>query len=301
MSKLFRISLAGLTLLVIAFIGTGVYYYMLTRTVDSRVYPWSQRRDSIQRPALRDYLAKVRRASLVQNTNTSSGDQAFTKPAMVVYLHFSGASPILLEPSSLSDEKASLLEVTLEWLPLSYTDVSEHLYRVTLYMKYSALDKPPHRVQVSLGDGVVKQAEASPFERWYDGEMRFLSDCWQEGQFVPPSGWQGHVPEIAWKNYVWVAVVAESIATLQWVSPTPSLKPVYHQVSFDRSSRVKGAVLAFPYSRGMPYQIRLVSSGETKVVAIDPEKSAHQPMVVDGYKILVLKGRDLSKDWEMQR
>ncbi|BCW95525.1 MAG: hypothetical protein KatS3mg018_1007 [Fimbriimonadales bacterium] len=156
------------------FIALAFYAGRLERALDSRLYPWSQRRENVQRPALSDYRrAAVRRCAPPGNPPHS--------PSVLFYFPAPySAVPDLATPPTLPAHNLTLRQFELVWLPLQYLDVGEEMYQITLAATHPDPRRLPERIQVAFGSRAMLRAELSPFEKSNPASTpRFYSSCWQ--------------------------------------------------------------------------------------------------------------------------
>lgn len=278
-------------LCVVGLVIVSVYYgAMLGNEPDSRLHPWSERRESTARPALPDYLVRV--GSRCPPKESAPTEQ-FSE--MHLFFHFSGVPPALSTPPVLADGQASVDMVTVEWLPLIYTDASDHLYRVSIRARVPPTASLPVKAQVAFAGGVLRNAEASPFEAANHTRRIFLSDCWREGRFAPPPNWRGSVTQIAWQEFDWVVVCPASNAQVSWVAPDTGQQYVYLRVLRDPRNHLRQAIVGFVRTPERRYRLRLVSSdGGTRIVAVSARETGDQPMQEANCTLHLLRGEKIS-------
>ncbi|CUU34667.1 MAG: hypothetical protein N2045_10605 [Fimbriimonadales bacterium] len=274
-------------LCVVGLVIVSVYYgAMLGNEPDSRLHPWSERRDSMARPALPDYLVQV--GSRCPPKESAPAEQ-FSE--MHLFFHFSGFPPALPTPPVLADMQAFVDMVTVEWLPLIYMDASDHLYRVSIRARVLSRAPLPLKARVAFPEGAIRTAEAPPFEAVDPTRRIFLSDCWREGRFVPPPNWRGSATQIAWHEFDWVVVCPASNAQVFWVAPDSGQQYVYLRVLRDPKNNLRQAIIGFVRTPERRYRLKLVSSeGETRIVAVNARETVDQPLREANCTLYLLPG-----------
>jgi hypothetical protein len=201
--------------------------------------------------------------------------------------------PDLATPPTLNPSNFTLSQFKFVWLPLEYLDVSEGLYQITIFARYSDSRRMPETLQIAFGTGETLRAELPPAERREpSNKLRFYSGCWQGGQFTPPLGWQGYTPEVAWNSFDWVVVYPTDRVkkSMRWLFPKNLKSVVYFNLRWDEAGGVAEAVIAYARTDGQPFKIGVVDDKGVRTVSLVPASTPTAGALVNGYRFCQVRG-----------
>lgn len=280
----------GLLLLLFGAIVVSALMYRTGRdwfiSSDSRLHPFQQRRDAIERPALDDLLKAVRQSHQLNTAPTP-------RPTWIAFAHFErSAIPDLSSPPLVSG--VSISRVELVWAPLVYLDVNANVYQLRLYGNHQE-GSAPRTIPVSFTDGKRVTVGMSPFE-WSmakQGRTRqyVYSDFWQQEQFGHPLCWQGAAGRIDWANFVWVVVhpKSPSPAPVEWIFPADKQQTVYYSIRTDARGRVAEAIIGLHKGTNGVITVGARVRGTQTSVRLNIGESRTQW----GYYFAVISGQEL--------
>lgn len=244
--------------------------YDLLSVPDGRLTPFEHRRESYERPRLRDVVKSAFPPLEQPSTNIPRAN-------WFAMLHFDwGALPDLSSPPRIPG--VSLVSLEFTWAPIVYVDAGERIYRMWLTGIRSS-ETVERAVSIYFANRQIHRLEMPPSERdTYDRAntesktLTFYSDRWKEGRFQPISSTGKVVERIPWEQLVWMRVSPASRPdtepAISWVYPGDIREVVHYKVRLNANQQVQEVVIGFARSHSQLYQVGVCVQDRTILMSL---------------------------------